>query len=69
MVSKEQEYSCLTQMKTKSFLLRANKYTNRFWVRRCKKPLVEMHCPLEDSSQKKATDFIGVKTQRHFILT
>lgn len=69
MVSKEQEYSCLTQMKKKSFLLKANKYTNRFRVRRWKKPVVEMHCPLENSSQKKATDFIGLKIQRHFILT
>lgn len=58
------EHSCLTQMKKKSFLLKANKYTNRFWVRQWKKPLVEMHCPLEDSSQKKATDSIGVKIQR-----
>lgn len=57
MVSKEQEHSCLTPIKDKSSLPKADKYANRFWVRWCKKPLVEIHCPLEDSTQKKTHKF------------
>lgn len=74
-VSKEQEHSCLTPTVSNTSLPKADKYAHRFCVRRCKIPLVEILCPLEDQTQKqKPNKFYRrlsctvSKTQRRFAL-
>ena len=74
MVSKEQEHSSLTPIKNQSSLPEADKYRNWFWARWCKKPLVEIHCPLEDQTQKttpqilQKTSLWGAKSTKTFHL-